>query len=140
MSLELIIGILGLILAWASIRYPQIVERKKQRLLHDKLSRGLYDQATIEQSTRYYIQPKCSNIDPAQEQEIRHALIATREKLFDKVDYFLDRDMSQRHLLILADSGMGKTSFVLNYYVHNQHRSSRKKTPNSFDTSRCKER
>jgi hypothetical protein len=134
MSSELIIGILGLLLAlaafvvgWASFRHPQIVERKNQRILRDKFSRGPYDRTTIEQSTRYYVEPKCSNIDPAQEQEIRHALIATKEKLFDKVDYFLDHDTSQRHLLILADSGMGKTSFVLNYYIHNERRSARKR-------------
>ena len=86
---------------------------------------GPFDRGTIERSTRYFIRPKCSIIDPAQETEIRRALIATRESLFKKVDYFLDYDESQRHLLLLADSGMGKTSFLLNYFVYNKRKKSK---------------
>src|SRR5690606_26339638 len=83
-----------------------IEERKKQKLLQEKFSRGPYDKGTIERSTKYYIWPKCSNLDPAQEPEIRHALMATRESLLEKVNQFLDSSKydTQRHLLILADS------------------------------------
>jgi len=106
---------------WAAV-YPVWVEHRGRRLLNEKFSRGPFDKATIERSTRYYIRPKCSNIDPAQEQEPRHALVATSDSLFDRVDYFLDHDDTHRHLLVLADSGTGKTSFVLNYYAHNARR------------------
>lgn len=109
---------------WAVI-YPLWLERQNQKTLNEKFSRGPYDRATIERATKYYIRPKCSNIDPAQEQELRHALMATREDLFEKVDYFIAQDVSHRHLLILADSGMGKTSFVLNYYAYNSHKSTK---------------
>ena len=102
--------------------YSTFKEFKDRKNLTEKLSRGAYDEETIKQSTKYYISPKCSNIDPAQEEEIRQALMATRESLFDKIDYFLDHDSSKRHLLILADSGTGKTSFVLNYYAYNLRR------------------
>ena len=112
-----------LLVAIGQLIYPMWSQCKRRRLLTDKFSRGLYDEGTIELVTRYYIRPKCSNIDPGQEKEIRHALAATREDLFTKIDYFLDHDDSHRHVLILADAGMGKTSFVLNYYVHNTHRS-----------------
>jgi len=107
--------------------YPLWRDYRNKQYLDQKLSRGPYDKATIERSTRYYIRPKCTNIDPGQELELRHALIATREDLFDKIDQFLDHDNSHRHLLILADSGTGKTSFLLNYYVHNDHRPKRKR-------------
>jgi len=102
--------------------YSTWKEFTDRKILTDKLSRGAYDEETIKQSTKYYISPKCSNIDPAQEEEVRQALMATRESLFDKIDYFLDHDSSKRHLLILADSGTGKTSFVLNYYAYNLRR------------------
>src|SRR5688500_12339068 len=78
---------------WAAL-VPLRTQRKREVFLNEQLSRGPYDKGTIEQSTRYYINPKCSNIDPAQEQELRHALVATQEKLFDKVDYFLDQESS----------------------------------------------
>ncbi len=132
MTSELLLSILGLGVALATLLigigrlgatiYPIWLEHKNRCLLKEKFSRGPYDRTTIEQSARYYIKPKCSNIDPTQEKELRHALVATREDLFEKVDYFLDHDHSRRHLLVLADSGMGKTSFVLNYYTHNARR------------------
>ena len=126
-----IIGFAALIIAaatlWATV-HPIWVQYRDRRLLKKKFSLGPFDEFTIEQSTRYYIRPKCSNIDPAQEQEIRQAAFATREDLFDKVDQFLSRDdVAHRHLLILADSGTGKTSFVLNYYTHNARRAKRKR-------------
>ena len=112
---------------WAAI-YPIWEKHKKKKILNAKFRRGPYDKATIQRSTQYYLRPKCSNIDPAQEKEIRHALVATREDLFTKIDNFLDHnDNNQLHLLILADSGTGKTSFVLNYFVHNNSRSKKKR-------------
>ena len=68
--------------------YPIWIEHRNEKILKKKFSRGPYDQATIERSTRFYIRPKCTNIDPAQEKEMRHALIATREDLFDKLDHY----------------------------------------------------
>jgi len=116
--------------------YSTFKEFKDRKNLTEKLSRGAYDEETIKQSTKYYISPKCSNIDPAQEEEIRQALMATRESLFDKIDYFLDHDSSKRHLLILADSGTGKTSFVLNYYAYNFTSKSKQISKFIFSTSR----
>ena len=119
------IGIGGIIYSIMKIVvaiYPLWRDRQNRQYLDQKLSRGPYDKATIERSTRYYISPKCTNIDPGQELEIRHALIATREYLFDKIDQFIEHDNAHRHLLILADSGTGKTSCLFNYYVHNSFR------------------
>jgi hypothetical protein len=108
-----------------------ISEARNRQILMARISQGSYDKETILQSTRFYIRPKCSNIDPAQEEEVRQALMATRESLFEKIDYFIDHDSSKRHLLILADSGTGKTSFVLNYYAYSLRRRMRK-APNLF--------
>ncbi|MBC7876698.1 MAG: hypothetical protein H7Y59_05950 [Anaerolineales bacterium] len=102
--------------------YPKIIEWINKIILNKKFSMGPYDKATIERSTEHYIRPKCSNIDPAQEQEPRNALVAVKEDLFKVIDNFILSDTSKRHLLILADSGMGKTSLVLNYYAYNARR------------------
>jgi hypothetical protein len=108
-----------------------ISEARNRQILMARISQGSYDKETILQSTQFYIRPKCSNIDPAQEEEVRQALMATRESLFEKIDYFIDHGSSKRHLLILADSGTGKTSFVLNYYAYSLRRRKRK-APNLF--------
>lgn len=101
-------------------------QRQRQQFLEKSFGGDLYDSATIKLSTRYYIPPNCSSIDPAQEAEPRH-LITTEEKLFDAVDKHLAPDSPHRHVLLLADSGMGKSSFVLNYYAHNQKMPKRKR-------------
>lgn len=106
---------------------PIIREFRTKQILDKKFSQGPYDEATIQNSTRYYIHPKCSNIDPAREQEMRSALIATREDLFINIDKFLDEDNSYRHLLLLGDSGTGKTSFMLNYYAYNYTQRTKRK-------------
>jgi formylglycine-generating enzyme required for sulfatase activity len=82
----------------------------------------LFDQNTIELSTKYYIEPDCTNnIDPAQDEEPGDIFSYNPKKLFSVVDDYLSKNF-RRYLLILADSGMGKTSFVLNYYARNLKR------------------
>lgn len=116
------ISLIGLFITiskfWLSTIQPLIIQKRDRELLNKEFSQGPFDEATIEQSTRYFIRPKCSNVDPSYEREIRKALVATREDLFEKVDYFLENTEDKRHLLILADSGMGKTTFMLNYYAY----------------------
>ncbi len=125
-----IIAFAGLIVAGAGVwvkAHPILQEKKARRALIDKFGKGPFDEATIENSTRYFIRSKCSNIDPAREVEIRRALTATREDLFDVIDKFIFDENPIRHLLILADSGTGKTTFVLNYYAYHVRRRRRNK-------------
>jgi formylglycine-generating enzyme required for sulfatase activity len=84
-----------------------------------------FDKETIENATKYYIEPFCTNMDPAQEEEPGNIFASNKGKLFSAVDDYLSKD-SRRYLLILADSGMGKTSFFLNYYARNLKRAKRK--------------
>ncbi len=94
-------------------------QRRKEKLLEREFGAELYPTQVIQNSTRYYIPPDYTNIDPAHEAKMRQAVPA-REPLFDKMDALLRDDVSDRHFLLLADSGMGKSSFVLNYYARNQ--------------------
>jgi len=116
----------GLGRLWAAV-FPIWRDHRKKVLLRKRVGRGAYDEETIQRSTRYYILPKCCNIDPSQEIELRHALITARESLFPIIDNFLDEHGPFRHLLLLADSGTGKTSCILNYYVHNERRPRKKR-------------
>ncbi|MCK6559441.1 DUF1566 domain-containing protein [candidate division KSB1 bacterium] len=125
-SPEAIIGILGALasVVTAIFGYPVWKQWRTQRLLEKSFGAELYDRGTIERSTHYYIRPNCSSIDPAQEAEIRQVVV-TKEGLFEKIDEYLSVEPHSRHLLLLADSGMGKSSFVLNYYADNQDRAKR---------------
>ncbi|MBC6950144.1 DUF1566 domain-containing protein [candidate division KSB1 bacterium] len=113
------IGALAAVAAAWFAYLPILQQRRTQRLLEKSFGSDLYSPETIERSTRYYIPPNCSSVDPAQEAEIRQ-VVATKEKLFDVINEHLAKESPNRHLLLLADSGMGKSSFVLNYYARNQ--------------------
>ena len=112
---SVVIAIVSLVVAY----WPLHQQHRTQRLLEQSFGADFYDLQTIKLATRYYVRPHCASVDPTQEAEIRHSLV-TREDLFLAVDRYLSDNSVHRHILLLADSGMGKTSFVLNYYARNQ--------------------
>ena len=99
---------------------PLWLQWRKQRLLEQHFGAEFFDAAMIERSTRYYVEPHCGDIDPTHEAELRRTF-PVRERLFDAIDRFLSDEAPHKHCIILADSGMGKSSFVLNYYARNQN-------------------
>lgn len=122
--IAIILAFAALVLTW--LYRPTRQQRRTQRLLEKSFGSELYGPEVIERSTRYYIPPNCSSVDPAQEAEMRQ-VVTTEEKLFEAVDKHLAKDNPHRHLLLLADSGMGKTAFALNYYARNQRLPKRKR-------------
>ena len=68
----------------------------------------------IKTAKRAYVRPDCAQVDPANEIEFRK-FASVREPIFTSVKRYIDSEQ-RRHLLILADSGMGKTTFCLNFY------------------------
>lgn len=121
-----LVGTVATVLALVLTYWPIHQQNRKQHLLEKSFGADFYDSTTIQNSTRYYVRPNCSSVDPAQEAEIRQ-VIATQEDLFSAIDKYLADDSKYRHILLLADSGMGKSSFVLNYYAHNQQLPKRKR-------------
>lgn len=83
-----------------------------------------FEKVQLLDAISYYIEPDCSQVDPSNEEDLRQVAVV-REKVFQSVDRFLASEHSERHLLLLADSGMGKTSFLLNYYERNRRKGAR---------------
>ncbi len=110
------IGALAAVAAAWFAYLPYHQQRRTQRVLEKSFGSELYTPEVIANSTRYYVPPNCSSVDPGQEAEIRQVKV-TKQKLFEMVDEHLAEESANRHLLLLADSGMGKSSFVLNYYA-----------------------
>jgi len=97
-----------------------LLSQQKSKLLNKLFLREFFDNHTLQFSTRYYIEHNCSSVDPCYESEIRNLLV-TEEKVFQCIDKFIDEgNYNVKYLLLLADSGMGKTTFLLNYFVRNQ--------------------
>ncbi len=116
----LAIGGLGLaaLRTWAAL-VPIFDEYQRQKLLNREISHGPYDPDTIQRSTRYYIRPSFTNVDPSSEAEYRNVHTVAREPLFPRMEKWLKDPGDRKHLLLLAESGIGKTSFLLNYFAYN---------------------
>ncbi|NQZ08802.1 MAG: pentapeptide repeat-containing protein [Algicola sp.] len=70
-----------------------------------------------EDLARYYIEPNCQQVNPADECE-DEAISMLRTNVFSTVNEFLNRDIVARdtgasQMFILADAGMGKTSLLM---------------------------
>lgn len=90
--------------------------KRDRATLKSRPGAELYDQNTINSCTQYYIKPLCQSIDPSNEDEPRYSLTA-KQDLFETIENALNKPTVSKYILLLADSGMGKTSFLLNYYA-----------------------
>jgi len=87
--------------------------------LHKQLA-PFYSQNDIKKATEYYIPTQCQNIAPSKEHEPGHThAFATKEDLipFFIEKAFKNKSIQDRFFIILADSGMGKTTFMINLYA-----------------------
>jgi hypothetical protein len=92
---------------------------KASRNLRRKLPDYTFQQ--IERGLKYYIWPECQSVDPSQSDEARN-VIAVHNDLCSTLDRMLRQDAVYKHFILLADSGMGKTSFLLNYFARHLHK------------------
>lgn len=101
----------------AYFRYE--IWKKRKQLVEDELSARFlrqFNNSEIDQALAGYVVPHCSPSDPSN-REGEEFLADTRESIFFYVDRNIEAVERSFHLL-LADTGMGKTSFCLNYYSH----------------------
>lgn len=105
----------GLIIKLGAKLYKLRQQRRLNRDLHP-----FYDGIEIQHATQYYVETKCQNIAPSKDEELgRTHAFAPKE---DIIPFFLNKafnphkDESQFYI-VLADSGMGKTTFLINLYL-----------------------
>ncbi len=77
--------------------------------------------AGIHRSIRYYIRALCQDLDPAGGEEPR-LVFGVQQKLFEALDKALTHPTEHNFIILLADSGMGKTSALINYYARHLRR------------------
>jgi len=97
-----------------------------ENTLRSRLGTEIYTREEITRATRYYIVPDCQDVDPGGSEDFR-TVYSVRQNAFDALDKLLTSDPEHRHTILLADSGMGKTSLLMNYYARHQRSRSRQK-------------
>lgn len=97
---------------------------KKQKLIaddeHANIFVSQFNLSEVSSAVSGYVEPHCSPSDPTNRDEEQH-LADMREPIFAYLDRTIEKQQSSHHI-ILADTGMGKTSFCLNYFVRLKQR------------------
>ncbi len=114
--LEVTIMLLTALISWLSRRqWIRIFQHfRAVRTLTKRLPD--FSEQQIKRGIKYYIWPDCQSVDPCQSDEARHT-VAVKNKLKEEMDRLLRKETEHKHYIVLADSGMGKTSFLLNYFA-----------------------
>ena len=93
---------------------PHLWAWRNRYTLKQRLGAELYDAEEIRRATTFYIRPHGQSVDPSGGEDFRR-VVSTREPLFSTIDRFLENPREHKFVILLADSGMGKTSLLLNY-------------------------
>lgn len=120
-TISLMTGAIGLLSALNRYR----VSKKRKALLESQLSSKFIKQfgkSELSHHLKSYVIPHCSPSDPTNK-EGEEYLADIREPIFNYIDRTIEKS-GKSYQLLLADTGMGKTSFCLNYLAH-----ARKKHP-----------
>jgi len=118
-------GVLGLavtvIVTLISKSYPWLRSKIESRSVSRVLGEDLFPPKAIQRAVRYYVPPLCQSVDPAGGEESR-LLHSVQAPLFETFDRALSSNSEDKYHILLADSGMGKSSAVINYCVRHQRR------------------
>ncbi len=121
----IIAGLVAITVGYITKINPWLQNKRDRRSLKKRFGAELYPIGVIENSTRYYIEPFCQSLDPAGSEEPR-LVYGAKQNLFDAIDDALNNPTEYRYIFLLADSGMGKSTFLLNYYARNLRKRRRK--------------
>lgn len=95
------------------------IQWRKRRMLIKDLA-PYFTKAEIFKATNNYIQTKFQNVAPSEDDEPGRSYIASAKQklipLFLKKAFKDDKD-DNKYYLLLADAGMGKTTFMINLYL-----------------------
>ncbi len=118
-ALKIVLGLLGAVIGIVAAGFSlragiiNLARQRQAKLIQDQTlwsgSVSDFTKDDVTRALRHYVTPDCSQTDPANSADIRKAA-GIREQVVDVVDRFIS-DSENRHLLVLADTGMGKTSF-----------------------------
>lgn len=115
-----LVGFVRLFIAVASYLLKR-QKRKEDTLLEQAVLVKSFSAEEIKSATLDYVVPNCSNIDPSNQDDLRNT-VGVRQDVFEAL-YDELKSGARCHVLVLADSGMGKTTLLLNLWNREQKKS-----------------
>lgn len=119
-SVSIVGGVIGILTVLISRVFPWLRAKYRSMSLAGHLS-SPYTKVQLERAMRYYISQHCQDVDPAGSEEPRLSF-AVRQELFKVLDRAFAHPTDFRYIILLADSGMGKTTALINYYARHLRR------------------
>ena len=107
-------------LVGTSIATIKVIFKKYRTSKNDKKLSYHFESNTATLAQQNYIKTKCQNVDPSDEINLKSSFaFAAKEDLlkFFLKKVFKSSSLDNKFYLILADSGMGKTTFMVNLYI-----------------------
>ncbi|MFP3588602.1 hypothetical protein SCB29_33970 [Paraburkholderia sp. SIMBA_055] len=95
--------------------YRSLSAEKLAALLEAETSVTSFSAAEIHSATTKYVWPNCSAVDPSDQPDPRNVTVLA--PALKTVSEILGETHGRAHMILLADSGMGKTTFCLNFYA-----------------------
>ena len=111
--LILTVFIIGRLIYWFA---NKVLLHKKQQLLKKDLH-PFYTDFEIHKATQFYIQTRYQDTAPSEAEELGQYINSPTAPLIKMMLTKAFKQAGNRFYLILADSGMGKTTFILNLYL-----------------------
>jgi hypothetical protein len=121
-TIESIGALVGIVAVVFSQLIPWVRAYVRRIAVEGGLSAELYPPDAVDVYTRYYIEPAVQTLDPEAAADEPGFMVASREAAFSALDRVLASPTQFRYVVILAGSGMGKSSLLVNYYARNQRR------------------
>lgn len=95
-----------------------LIRRSERKFI--KYTQPFFSKSDVLRATSYYVLPKFQNVAPSEDEELGTNYIASAKQplmpLFLNT-VFKKEKLDEKFFLILGDTGMGKTSFLINLYI-----------------------
>jgi hypothetical protein len=116
----LLASMVALIAIWNALRAYIQTHRNLRALKNSN-----YNENDFKRVTSIYVKPYTIDMDPCEAKDLRYTH-GTRECIFSFMDRLLN-ESTDKYNILLADSGMGKTAFLLNYFARHYRTRRRRK-------------
>jgi len=112
-------SLINLFIIWVVTRFSIFINKRYRKYKLEEDLRPQFDPVSIRKNNKFYIKTQFQNASPTRMEEPRHthSFVAKGKLIPFFLKVFKAKYLTERFYIILADSGMGKTTFMINLYM-----------------------